>query len=893
MKGPTLVSTLAWLTGFHAATLHAEALAVVAPHGAVVADQTPTRQRLSLNKGWHFSRFSKSPDSLSYDTLKPWMLASSTKFTVSKTKLAPPSDTPAAIATVKYAQPAFDDSAWEAVNVPHDWAIKGPFNAPGVSGGMGRLPSSGIGWYRRNFTLAAQDKDKAIFLDVDGAMSYASIWLNGHLAGGWPYGYASFRVDLTLYAKADGSDNVLAIRVENAAENSRWYPGAGIYRNIWLVKTDTAHVGQYGTFITTPAVSASSATVNLAVEIENAGATSRQVNILTEVHAFDPSTRATAKGIVATFPKATVSVPAGGTVSTNASISIDNPKLWGPLPDQKPNLYVAVTTLTSADGTALDTYETRFGIRTVTYDANKGLLVNDKHVRVQGTNNHHDQGALGAAFHWRAAQRQLEMLQELGCNALRTSHNPPSPDLVDLADEMGFLVLDEIFDCWSGRKTTNDFHLIFADWHEADLRAFVRRDRNHPSVVVWSYGNEIGEQRSASSRSMAQSLHDIIHDEDPTRPTTASMNSASADSAFADVMDVESLNYQGEGMGTSTRSSFPSFHQAYPGKMIWTSESASTLSTRGTYIFPVTGGNSATAARGAGTDDANMYVSAYELYAPSWGSSPDKVFGMQDTYAYVAGEFVWTGFDYLGEPTPYDNARSSYFGILDLAGFKKDRFFLYQARWRPDLPAAHILPHWTWPNRTGLVTPVHVFSAADEAELFVNGVSAGRQKRATHAYRFRWDNVTYATGDLRVATYKAGQPWAVDAVKTTGAAAQLNLTADRMAIRSDTSSRGDDSSTSTSDLSFVSVAVLDADGNVVPQAANAVSFAVTGAGELVATDNGDPTDMTVFQQATRKAFNGLALAIVRPKAGSTAGQTITVAASSPGLAGAQVTLTLA
>lgn len=864
-----LLCALGWLAALSSA---ADLLAIKA------SSAQTARQRLSINRGWRFSRFTASPDALSYDVLKPWMLASSTQFTPSRAQSpALPAETPAAI-HAKYAQAAFDDSAWEAVNVPHDWAIKGPFGAPGVSGGMGRLPSNGVGWYRRNLTFAAEDKGKTVFLDVDGAMAYAAIWLNGKLVGGWPYGYASFRLDLTPYIVI-GSDNILAIRLENALQSSRWYPGAGVYRNIWLVKVHPVHVGQYGTFVTTPTVSADHATAHLVVEVENKGRERRQVDILTEVRVWDPNTRAAADDVVARFPQASVTVAAGSTASTNGTVTLPKPRLWGPPPDQEPNLYVAVTRL-SANGTTIDLFETRFGIRTVTYDANAGLAVNGRHVRVQGTNNHHGQGALGAAFHARAAARQLEILQDLGCNALRTSHNPPAPELVDLADEMGFVVFDEIFDCWAHGKTPNDFHLIFADWHEADLRAFVRRDRNHPAVIVWSYGNEVSEQTSPSSRPMAQSLHDIVHAEDPTRPTTASMNVAAAGSAFADVMDVESLNYQGEGLGTSMRSSFPSFHATYPGKMLWTSESASALSTRGTYIFPVTSAISAAAGRGAGTDDAKMYVSAYGLYAAGWGSSPDKVFLMQDAHPYVAGEFVWSGFDYLGEPTPFDQARSSYFGIVDLAGFRKDRFYLYQSRWRPDLPMAHILPHWTWPDRDGLVTPVHVFTSGDEAELFVNGQSAGRRhKQAGHSYRLRWDNVTYAAGDLRVVAYRDGRPWAQAAVQTAGTAARLNLTADRTRILGDGV-----------DLSYLTVAVVDAGGHPVPQARNAITFTVAGAGELVATDNGDPTDMTAFPAATRRAFSGLALAIVRAKAAAAAGQAVAVSASAPGLVGAQVTL---
>ncbi|OAA58081.1 Glycoside hydrolase, subgroup, catalytic core [Niveomyces insectorum RCEF 264] len=879
-----LLVVFAWLSHVSPAAA-AAAVAVRGQHAAVAKNATaPVRQRERLHTGWRFSRFTSNPDSLSYATLKPWMLASATDFIVSGTKPARPTTTPDAV-NVPYAQASFDDSVWETVSVPHDWAIKGPFNAPGVSGGMGRLPSNGVGWYRRNLTVTEADlSGRSLFLDVDGAMSYAAVWLNGKLVGGWPYGYASFRLDLTPYAKV-GSDNLLAVRLDNALSNSRWYPGAGIYRNVWLIKVDQTHVGQFGTYITTPSVTAESATVNLAVNVDNRGNATSSVDVVTTVHVYDPSTDAAAQAAVATFPAATVHVAAGGTAAVNGSTTLANPQLWGPPPDQTPHLYVAVTTL-SVNGVAVDTYETRFGVRTVTYEASTGLAVNGKHVRVQGTNNHHDHGALGAAFHVRAAERQLEMLQELGCNALRTSHNPPAPELLDLADRMGFVVLDEIFDCWNNAKTTNDFHRIFADWHEADLRAFLRRDRNHPSVVVWSYGNEIGEQTSAAVRPLAQSLHDIVRAEDPTRPCTASMNAASAGSAFADVMDVESLNYQGEGLGTSTSSSFPSFHRAYPGKMIWTSESSSAVSTRGTYVFPITGAVSATAGPASGEDVAQLYVSAYELYATSWGSSPEKVFAAQDAHPYVAGEFVWTGFDYLGEPTPFDAARSSYFGILDLAGFPKDRYYLYQARWRPTRPVAHILPHWTWPDRAGLVTPVHVFAAADAAELFVNGQSAGRLTRAAaHPYRFRWDNVTYAAGDLRVVTYRNGTQWAVATRTTAGSAAALHMTADRTMLRSD--SRLSD------DLAYVRVAVVDTNGETAPHASDAVTFAVTGAGELAATDNGDPTDMTVFSTPTRKAFNGLALAIVRVKPGAAPGQTITVSASAAGLTGAQVTLTLA
>ncbi|KAI0857255.1 glycoside hydrolase family 2 protein [Xylaria cubensis] len=851
---------------------YATARAVREPReDAANALATTTRERIDLNPNWRFSRFTTNPDSLSYNTLKNWILPSANNF-ISGTKHERPSGTPPGN-DVQYVKAEFDDNAWEALNLPHDWAVKGPFNAPGINGGMGRLPSNGVGWYRKKMTLAKEDLEKTIYLDIDGAMSYSAVWLNGNLVGGWPYGYNSFRLDLTPYAK-EGA-NQLAIRLDNAVDSSRWYPGAGIYRNVWLVKVNPVHVRQYGTYVTTPKVSAQSATVNLAVEVDNTGNASQQINVATEIHLEDAATGKPTGQAVATFPAKSISIAKGTTQSVNDSVAINNPQLWGPAPTQKPNLYVAVTTI-SVGNITVDTYETRFGVRSVTYDANRGLLVNGELVYVQGTCNHHDLGSLGAAFNTRAAERQLQILGEMGTNALRTSHNPPAPEFLELADRLGFLVYDEIFDVWNTQKTKNDFHLIFADWHEPDLRSFIRRDRNHPSVVAWGIGNEIPEQSSAAGGTTGKQLRDIVHSED-MRPVTAALNSASGTSALAGVLDIEGLNYQGEGLGTSNSSAFPGFHSAQPNKMIWSSESSSAISTRGTYIFPVTSSNSATVGTGSGGNSAASQVSAYELYATSWGSSPDKVFAGQDRYDYVAGEFVWTGFDYIGEPTPYDSSRSSYFGIVDMAGFKKDRFYLYQSRWRADLPMAHILPHWTWPDRVGQVTPVHVFSSGDEAELFVNGKSAGRKKKAEYTYRFRWDDVKYEAGELHVVTYKAGKEWATDTKKTVGAAANLKITADRTDIAGDGY-----------DLSFISVAVVDANGNVVPQASNNVTFSVTGPGKIVSTDNGNPADFTVFPSPSRKAFSGLVLSIVRADAGASGD--IVVSAASPGLPNASVTL---
>ncbi|KAK6828051.1 hypothetical protein PG987_011392 [Apiospora arundinis] len=566
------------------------------------------RTRLSLNQGWRFSRFESAPDGLSYDTLKPWILPAANDFINNGNHHKRP-DGEAPGNNVEYTKPSFDDGAWEAVDVPHDWAIKGPFGAPGISGGMGRLPSNGIGWYRRTVSLEQADVGKSIFLDIDGAMSHSAVWLNGELVGGWPFGYAS---------------NLLAIRLENKVDSSRWYPGAGIYRNVWLVKVDPVHVGQFGTFVTTPAVSAEAATVHLAVEIENKGNSSQEVEVGTDVFVFDAASGKPTGDVVATFPKSTIQVAAGARQSVNESTEVQSPALWGPLPTQKPNQYVAVTSVSKGDGTVVDKYQTPFGIRTVTYSADQGgILVNGEKAYIQGVCNHHDLGALGAAFNNRAAQRQLEMMQEMGVNALRTSHNPPAPELMEMADRMGILVFDELFDAWAQAKVKNDYSTLFADWHEPDLRSFVRRDRNHPSVVVWSIGNEIPEQTSAAGGRIAAELMALMHEEDPTRPSTSAMNNAGPNTEFARLLDVVSLNYQGEGHGNSWSSTFPGFHSAYPDKMIWTSESSSVLSTRGTYIYPVAANSSAVVGKtNAGANYTSLEVSAYELYGPSWGRIP-------------------------------------------------------------------------------------------------------------------------------------------------------------------------------------------------------------------------------------------------------------------------------
>lgn len=838
------------------------------------------RERTKINDGWRFRRFEENPDGLSYNTLKPWIMPAANNFIKDPADHAkrPGDNGPS---NVTYAKADFDDGEWEELDLPHDWAIKGPFyegDPSPVSGGMGRLPSHGVGWYRRTISFEEADEGRSIYLDVEGAMSYATVWLNGVIVGGWPYGYASFRLDLTPYLKP--GNNQLAIRLDQAHENSRWYPGGGIYRDLWLTKAHQIHVGQYGTSITAKDISNDEATLDLVVQIENSAGSNSTTGVRVEAEVFEYDAEGESPGTkVGEFPRETVTVVAGTIEPLQVSTTIEKPKLWGPVPQQKPNMYIAVTRL-FVDDVEIDSYETTFGIRTVEYKGD-GLYINNERIYIQGVCQHHDLGSLGAAFNIHAAERQLQMLLDMGSNSVRTSHNVPDQSLLHLADKMGILILDEIFDTWNYKKTPNDFQPIFADWSEPDLRSFIRRDRNHPSVWAWSYGNEVQEQSVNGGEKVAKRLQDIVHEEDGTRLASVGMNNAAASTPFIPVVDLIGLNYQGEGKGYG-KPTFQQFHDRFPDKMIFSTESSSAISSRGTYLFPVTRNNSAIVNKnGTGADPKTQQVSSYELYAVEWGASPDKVFAGQDAYPYVAGEYVWTGWDYIGEPTPYSSSRSSYFGIIDLAGFKKDRFYLYQARWNPEVRMAHILPHWNWPDRVGEVTPVHVFSSADEAELFVNGESQGKKTRGELEYRFRWDDVEYEPGEVRVETYKDGEEWAEGTIRTTGAAASLDVTTyqERTSVKADGT-----------DLIFVSVSVVDDKGDIVPDADHSVRFSVDGPGVILTTDNGDQTDFIPFPETERKAFSGKVLAIVRAEKGASG--EFTVRAEADGIEAGEVTVSV-
>ena len=773
---------------------------------------------------------------------------------------------------------AFDDTAWRRLAVPHDWGIEGPFRQD-LDNNTGKLPWKGIGWYRKHFTLPAEAAGQRVFLDFDGAMANAEVWLNGQPVGGWPYGYQGFRVELTPHLKP-GGDNVIAVRLDTVHWGSRWYPGAGLYRNVWLVRTAPVHFAHWGVRITTPELTDARGTVRVVAELQNQAAAAAQANVQVEI--LDPAGQP-----VATAQSTPLTLAIGAVSSVVSVLAVAAPQRWDLA---APRLYKARTTLL-VDGRAMDVQETTFGFRTLAFTARDGFQLNGRRVEINGTCNHHDLGPLGAALNLRALHRQLVLLKEMGCNALRTTHNPPAPELLELADRMGFLVQVEAFDCWRGGKTAHDYSRIFDAWHARDLRAMVRHFANHPSVFMWSIGNEVQEQ---SGPALARQLADIVRAEDPTRPVTAGCNHGDAGlNGFQTALDVFGLNYN---LGH-----YPRYlrHPANAERPVHASESSSCISSRGEYFFPVARGDAAR---------VNFQVSSYDVDAPGWACPPDDEFRALDQHRAFLGEFVWTGFDYLGEPTPYNSdasnllnfsdpaerakmkaeldrlgrlevpSRSSYFGLLDLAGFPKDRYYAYQARWRPDLPLAHLLPHWNWPERVGQVTPVHCYTSGDEAELFLNGKSLGRKKKAAGEYRLRWDDVVYAPGELKVQAYRGGKPWAAQTVPTTGPAAKLLARADRPTFRADGA-----------DVCFITVTVADAAGRLVPRTHHPLAFTLGGPGEIIAVCNGDAASFEPFQARQIKAFNGLALVIVKGRPGSPGALHLRAAAA--GLAAAEVALT--
>lgn len=598
----------------------------------------------------------------------------------------------------------FDDSSWQAVRLPHDWAIAGPFN-PSAPGSTGKLPWQGVGWYRKTFTVNGAP-GRRVYFDFDGVMAFPKVYVNGQLAGQWDYGYVPFRVDATPYIRF-GQKNVIAVEVDTRRHQSRWYPGAGIYRKVTMTVTNPVHIAHWGTFVTTPAVADARATVRLQTWIENHQLADQEVSV--DVAVFDPS-----GAQVAESSKRGVAL-ANGSGLVDQQFFVMKPQRWDL---DKPNLYKLVATLRSGDK-ELDSETVAFGIRTFQFTANDGFHLNGRRVQLKGVNLHHDLGALGSAFNLRAMERQLEIMKDMGVNALRTSHNPPAAEVLDLCDRMGIFVWNEAFDKWNATADNLNGPAGVLPHAERQLTNFVKRDRNHPSVFVWSVGNEIGtsadEKGDGMSFGRLAAMREMVLKHDPARPVAIGCHTPNTVSLpVYDPLDLTGWNYMRR---------YERYREMYPDRPILYSESASTVSTRGFYAFPL-------ASSKTDYPGGTRYVSSYDLSAASWSDIPDAEFALMEKDKFVAGEFVWTGFDYLGEPTPnMQEARSSYFGIVDLAGIPKDRFYLYRSYWRPDVPTIHILPHWNWPDRVGKNVPVFVYTNGDSAELFLNGKSLGRRTK--------------------------------------------------------------------------------------------------------------------------------------------------------------------
>lgn len=742
--------------------------------------------------------------------------------------------------------PAFNDAKWETVDIPHDWAILGPFDknndlqnvavtqnfetqASLKTGRTGGLPYVGIGWYRTTFHSTPGKQTTLIF---DGAMSEARVFVNGKEACFWPCGYNSFYCDVTPLVNEDGKNNTLAVRLENRPQSSRWYPGAGLYRNVHVVTTEKIHVPVWGTQITTPCVKDEYASVCLRTTILNAEKT--ELTVVTDIMDADGQ-------VVST--KTNKGVINHGQPFTQNFI-VERPKLWSP---ETPVLYKAVSKIYSGD-TLLDTYSTRFGIRTIEYIADKGFYLNGKRRKFQGVCNHHDLGPLGAAINVAALRHQLTLLKEMGCDAIRTSHNMPAPELVELCDEMGFMMMLEPFDEWDIAKCDNGYHRFFNEWAEKDMVNMLRQYRNNPCVVMWSIGNEVPTQWSPEGYKVAKFLQDICHREDPTRPVTCGMDQVKSVLAngFAAMLDIPGLNYRAH--------LYDEAYERLPQNIILGSETSSTVSSRGVYKFPVE--------RKAGAMYDDHQSSSYDLEYCNWSNIPDIDFARAEDHEWTIGQFVWTGFDYLGEPSPYDtNAwpnHSSMFGIIDLASIPKDRYYLYRSVWNKEAETLHILPHWNWEGREGEKTPVFVYTNYPSAELFINGKSYGRQTKhkngtVENRYRLMWHDAVYQPGEVRVVAYdEQGNPVAEKTVRTAGKPHHIELVTDRSSLQADGK-----------DLAYVTLRIVDKDGNLCPNDGRLVSFKVKGAGKYRASANGDPTCLDLFHKPEMHAFGGMLTVIVQ------------------------------
>ena len=764
---------------------------------------------------------------------------------------------------------------WEDVTIPHDWAIYGPFSrdndlqtvavvqngeetATVKTGRTGGLPYVGVGWYRRTLDVTPGMKATLLF---DGAMSEARVYVNGEEVIFWPYGYNSFHCDITPFLTADGKNNEIRVRLENRSQSSRWYPGAGLYRNVWLIETEKVHIPVWGTYITSELdPSLLEASVNIRTEIE--GITTEQtVALITDIRDANGQVVTSIESLTG----AEQAAEEGGIAVLNQKVTVEQPRLWFP---ETPELYTACSRVyiqdKNGERTLSDTYTTTFGIRSIEVRPETGFYLNGVNRKFQGVCLHHDLGPLGAAVNTSALRHQLTMLKDMGCDAIRTTHNMPAPELIQLCDEMGFMVMIENFDEWDVAKCLNGYHRYFDEWAERDMVNMLRHYRNNPSVVMWSIGNEVPTQWTPGGYEVATFLQDICHREDPTRPVTCGMDQIDAilHNGFGAVLDVPGFNYRAH--------RYLEGYETLPQKVLLGSETSSTVSSRGVYKFPVEKKYDALY--------EDHQSSSYDLEYCSWSNVPDDDLALAEDYPWTMGQFVWTGFDYLGEPSPYDTDawpnHSSMFGIIDLASIPKDRYWLYRSVWNRDSATLHILPHWNWEGREGEVTPVFVYTSYPRAELFLNGRSLGIREKCDstlqHRFRLMWNDVRYEPGELTVVAYDSeGNKAMQKSVRTAGEPYALELIPARESITADGK-----------DLLYVTVRIVDQDGNLCPLDSRKVRFEVSGAGEFRAVANGDPTCLELFHIPEMSAFGGMLTVIVQSK--EKAGR-ITLKASADGL----------
>jgi beta-galactosidase len=736
----------------------------------------------------------------------------------------------------------FDDSHWQDVSVPHDWAIASPC-IPDGDGKTGKLPWKGEGWYRNKMAIPAGFSGKQMYLVFDGIMAFPEVYINDSLAGKWDYGYNSFYLDVTGFLRPAG-ENVIAIHVDTRNHESRWYPGAGIYRKIQLIAVNAIHVGIWGTYVTTPIVKSHYADVRIMTTLHNtSGNTTEEIQIKNCIIA--PNGKEIAQQSVVRTLKP-------GTTDIELTIPLTHPQRWD---IDNPVLY-RMKTILSKGSDIVDTYETPFGIRTIRFTADNGFYLNDRRVQFKGVNLHHDQGLLGAAFYTRAMERQLQIMKSMGCNAIRTSHNPAAPELLDLCDTMGLLVFDEVFDKYDKR---GDFieGADFEDFAHRNIKNFVVRDRNHPSIFIWSVGNEIYDVQNNVNNGLYQlnTMVNEVRKYDPSRPVTlACDDKMSAVHRHFDYYDIHSWNY-------GRRYSLA--REMEPNKPVIISESASTISTRGFYELPLPATK---------TDFTNsLQASSYDLLSPEWAEVADDDFMWQQEEQYIAGEFVWSGFDYLGEPTPYTNdwvkihgmkekdaSRSTYFGIVDLCGIPKDRYYLYKSNWKPDETTVHILPHWNWEDKKGEKIPVFVYTNGDCAELFLNGKSLGMKckkpasAKSIERSRLMWNDVNYEPGQLKAVAYSEGTVIGETSVRTAEEPYAIKLTPDRKTISADGM-----------DLSYILIETYDKKGNPCPLADNQIEVTIKGPGKIAGIGNGNPQSFESFQADRVKLFYGKAMLIMK------------------------------